>query len=214
MVLPFCQGKAGVKEAKLKDGGFESEQGSTRGHNHALALPDAVFCHQLKQIWDEVEHKTQESTFANLGELLCPRPPPNGMEEKDLTPTSLLMRKLAIFISCSFIGAALDGNYGKLYFAVLVNGERLANLIASTKTDLHLTPHHRCSPCLCLWNNDHDDEDAAEAGADVETLGQVKVVLAGEAVRKVDSSHPLTLHHLRQQQIKFPIKKKETKKNL
>ena len=47
-------------------------------------------------IWDEVEDKTQESTFGNLGELLCPRPPPpNGME--DLTPTSLLMRKLAIF---------------------------------------------------------------------------------------------------------------------
>ena len=110
--------------------------------------------------------------------------------------------------------SALDGKYGKLYFAVLVNGERLANLIASTKTDLQPTPLHRCSPCLCLWNNDDDDKDAAEAGADVEALGQVKVVLAGEAVRKVDSSHPLTLHHLRQQQIKFPIKKKETKKNL
>ena len=84
-MLPFCQGKAGVKEAKLKDGGFESEQGSTRGHNHALALPDAVFCHQLKQIWDEVELKTQESTFANLELLRCPRQVRDQMEWKDVT---------------------------------------------------------------------------------------------------------------------------------
>ena len=94
--------------------------------------------------------------------------------------------------------SAPDGKYGKLYFAVLLNGERLANLISSTKTDLQPTPlHHHCSPSLSLRHNNDDDEDAAEAGADVEALGEVKVVLARETVRKVHGRHPLSLNHLR-----------------
>ena len=76
-------------------------------------------------------------------------------------------------------------------------------------TSTSYTPLHHCfvflSPCLCLRNNDDDDQDAAEAGPDVEALGQVKVVLAREAVRKVDSSYSLALHHLGPE-INFPEK--------
>ena len=77
----------------------------------------------------------------------------------------------------------------------------MVNLIAS-QLPLKLTTD---SPCFCLRNNDDDDQDTAEAGPDVEALGQVKVVLAREAVRKVDSSYSLALHHLGLE-INFPEK--------
>ena len=69
----------------------------------------------------------------------------------------------------------------------------MVNLIAS-QLPLKLTTD---SPCFCLRNNDDDDQDTAEAGSDVEALGEVKVVLAGETVGEVDCSHPLSLHHLK-----------------
>ena len=162
----------------------------------------------IKKRSGRVEHKTQESTFANFWELFCPRPrPPNGMEKEDVTPTSLLMRKLAFFISRPWweIWEIVFCCPGEWWEA------RLANLIAFSLTtkaaDLNhnLTLHHCFSPCLCLWNNNDDDQDTAEAGPDVEALGQVEVVLAGKAVRKVDSGHPLPLHHL-SHEIYFPKK--------
>ena len=97
-----------------------------------------------------------------------------------------------------------DGKYGKLYFAVLVNGRgSIGKFNRPALLKLTSTSHKHTllftiflSPCLRLRNNDDDDQDTAEAGPDVEALGEVEVVLAGEAGGKVHRTHSLALHHL------------------
>ena len=135
---PLSQGKAGVEETELEDCGLESEQRAARRYNHALALPESrEIIRQIKEI-RELKTKHRKALLPICRSSSARGPPPNGME--DVTRTSLLMRKLAIFYSPPPVSRPpLMGNMGNCILPPLpswslVNGQmaRLSNLAAAT----------------------------------------------------------------------------------
>ena len=93
---PLSQGKAGVEETELEDCGLESEQRAARRDDHALALPESrEIIRQIKEI-RELKTKHRKALLPICRSSSARGPPPNGME--DVTRTSFLMRKLAIFL--------------------------------------------------------------------------------------------------------------------
>ena len=159
-VSPFRQGKTGVEETKLKDGGLESKQGSTRRHNHAFALPAQkmrklatthkyillknhtfvlpVMFGQLKRDLGELKTKHRKALLPIWGSSSA-----RGRSTKwncGGSKPQLLSLWENFFLFFSYFSP--DGKYGKLYFAVLVNGRgaigKFNRLTAPTQTDLNL----------------------------------------------------------------------------